>query len=446
MLNTADIVRQNKQNTLASWMAQGGWNPIAIERGEGVYIWDADGKQYLDWSSQLVNVNIGHSHPNVVKAIQEQVAKLCYVEPGFATEPRGRLGELLAEVTPGNLTKAFFTNGGTDAVENAMKIARLFTGRQKILTRYRSYHGATFAAMSAGGDPRRLANEPGVPWIVRLPDPYAYRNPVYRGRTQEEGDRIIAEQIEDIVQMEGPDQCAAILLEGYSGSSGVMQPTGIFFKRIREICDQYGILLIVDEVMSGFGRTGEWFGIDHYPEVQPDIMALAKGITSGYVPLGAAVVSEPIARFFDDHVLHGGLTYSAHALACAAGVATIEVYRNENLVDRAREMGKILRRGLVDLAEKHPIIGDVRGAGLHYCLELVKDRETREPLSPFNKPFSEPMNLVKKKFRELGLSTLVRWNLIFNTPPLIVSEAQIQEGLDILDATLSEIDRYYEGS
>jgi taurine--2-oxoglutarate transaminase len=248
-----------------------------------------------------------------------------------------------------------------------------------------------------------------------------------------------------MVQMEGPEFCAAFLIEGYSGSSGVMQPTAVFYTRLREIANKYNMLIISDEVMSGFGRTGEWFGIDHYPDCQPDIMALAKGITSGYVPLGATVVSEPIAAYFDDHVLHGGLTYSAHALACAAGVATIEVYRDENLVDRSRELGKVLRRGLMDLAEKHPVIGDVRGAGLHHCIELVKNRETREPLSPFNKPFSEPMKMAAKSLKDNGLSTLVRWNYIFNTPPLIITEAQIQEGLDILDGVLTDLDQYYEG-
>lgn len=445
MLTAAETIQKNKAYTLTSWNAQGTWNPIPIVRGEGVYIYDANGKRYLDWSSQLVNVNIGHSHPHVVKAIQEQAAQLCYVDPSFATEPRGRLGELLAEVTPGNLNKAFFTNGGTDAVENAMKMARMYTGKQKVLTRYKSYHGATFAAMTAGGDPRRLANEPGVPWIVRLPDPYAYRNPVYRGRTQEEGDLILADMIEDIVLMEGPEYCAAIMIEGYSGSSGIMQPTAVFYKRLREICDKYHMLLIVDEVMSGFGRTGEWFGIDHYPEAKPDLMAVAKGITSGYVPLGAAIASDEVAAYFDDHVLHAGLTYSAHALACAAGVATIEVYRQENLVDRAREMGKVLRRGLMDLAEKHPVIGDVRGTGLHFVIELVKNRETREPLSPFNKPFTPPMKYAAGALKENGLSTLVRWNMIFNCPPLIVTEAQIQEGLQILDHVLSGVDPYYEG-
>lgn len=445
MVTAAETIQKNKDFTLTSWIAQGTWNPIPIVRGEGVYIYDANGKQYLDWSSQLVNVNIGHSHPHVVKAIQEQAANLCYVDPSFATEPRGRLGELLAEVTPGNLNRAFFTNGGTDGIENAMKMARLYTGRQKVLTRYKSYHGATFGAMSAGGDPRRLANEPGVPWIVRMPDPYAYRNPVYRGRTAEEGDAILAEMIEDIVLMEGPETCAAILLEGYSGTSGIIQPTAVFFNRVREICDKYGMLLIVDEVMSGFGRTGEWFGIDHYPNAKADIMVVAKGITSGYVPLGAAIVSDDISAFFQDHVLHGGLTYSSHPLACAAAIATIEVYRNENLIERSREMGKVLRRGLTDLAEKHPVIGDIRGAGLHQVIELVKNRDTREPLSDFNKPFSDPMKKTAKALKDNGLSTMVRWNMIFNTPPLIVTEEQLSEGLQILDDVLNDLDQYYEG-
>lgn len=444
-MSTAEMVQQNKDYTLVSWSAQGGWNPIIIERAEGVYLYDADGKRYLDWASQLVNVNIGHSHPKVVRAIQEQAAKLCYVNPSFGTPERGRLGELLAEITPGDLTKALFSNGGTDAVENAMKVARLYTGRQKILTRYNSYHGGTFAAASAGGDPRRLANEPGVPWIVRTPDPYAYRNPVYRGRTQAEGDAIIAEMVEDIVIREAPESCAAILVEGYSGSSGIMQPTAVYFERLREICDKYGMLLIVDEVMSGFGRTGEWFGIDHYPNVKVDVMAVAKGITAGYVPLGATIVSDQVAAHFDKHTLWAGLTYSAHTLAMAAGIATIEVYREENLIERSREMGKKLRQGLTDLAEKHPVIGDIRGAGLHQVIELVKNRDTREPLSDFNKPQTEPMLKAGKAMREAGMNVFTRWNYIFNTPPLTITEQQLQDGLAGLDHALTLIDGYYEG-
>lgn len=439
------VAQKNKDYTLTSWSAQGSWNPIVIDHAEGVYVYDADGKRYLDWSAQLVNVNIGHSHPHVVKAIQEQVAKLTYVQPSHATEVRGRLGEMIAEITPGNLTKSFFTVGGADAIENAMKMARLYTGKDKILTRYKSYHGGTFAAATAGGDPRRLGNEPGVPWVVRLPDPYAYRSPIYKGRTQEEGDLIVAELIEEIVLQEGPKECAAILLEGYSGSSGIMQPSAVFWTRIQEICDKFDMLLIVDEVMSGWGRTGEWFGIDHYPDVKPDILATAKGLTSGYVPMGAVVVTDEVAAYFDDHVLQGGLTYSAHSLACAAAIANIEVYKSENLIERSREMGKVLRRGLMDLAEKHPVIGDVRGVGLHQVVELVKNRDTREPLSAFNAAFSEPMQKVNKTFKEEGLTTLVRWNYVFSTPPLIVTEEQLQEGLAILDHALDQADQYYEG-
>ncbi|MBL8132811.1 MAG: aminotransferase class III-fold pyridoxal phosphate-dependent enzyme [Anaerolineae bacterium] len=444
-MSTASVVQQNRDYTLTSWSAQGSWNPIVFDHAEGVYLWDSEGKRYIDWSAQLVNVNIGHSHPHVVKAIQDQVAKLTYVQPSHATEVRGRLGEMIAEVTPGDLTKTFFTLGGADAIENAMKIARLYTGKDKILTRYKSYHGGTFAAATAGGDPRRLGIEPGVPWIVRLPDPYAYRSPIYSGRTQEEGDLIVAELIEEIVLQEGPKQCAAILLEGYSGSSGIMQPSAVFWSRIQEIVNRYDMVLIVDEVMSGWGRTGEWFGIEHYADVKPDILVTAKGLTSGYVPLGATVVTDKIAAFFNDHVLQGGLTYSAHTLACAAAIANIEVYRSENLIERSRELGKVLRRGLMDLAEKHPVIGDVRGTGLHQVIELVKNRTTREPLSPFNAPFTEPMQKINKTFKEHGLSTLVRWNYVFSTPPLIITEEQIQEGLAILDAALEQADPYYQG-
>jgi taurine--2-oxoglutarate transaminase len=445
MVTATEIVDKSKSYTLASWSAQGTWTPVPMERGEGVYVWDVNGKRYLDWSSQLVNVNVGHGHPHVIKAIQDQASKLTYIEPSSTTEARARLGEMLSEIAPGNLTKTLFANGGTDGIENAMKVARLFTGRQKILTRYRSYHGGTFASATAGGDPRRLANEPGVPWIVRMPDPYSYRSPAYRGRTQEEGDLVIADMVEEIVQMEGPEYIAAILLEGYSGTSGILQPSGVFFKRIWKICKQYNLLFITDEVMSGFGRTGEWFGINHYPEVQPDIMVMAKGITSGYVPLGATVISQEIAEYFDTHTLWAGLTYSAHTLACAAGVANVEVYRDENLIERSREMGKVLRKGLMDLAEKHPCIGEIRGTGLHQVLEIVKNRDTREPMSEFNKPMTEPMKIVATTLKQNGLSTFVRWNMIFNCPPLIITEAQIQEGLAILDMALSKIDQYYEG-
>lgn len=438
----AELATRTKAATLASWTAQNAWNPLTMDRAEGVYFWDADGKQYLDWSSQLINVNVGHGHPHVVKAIQEQAAKICYAYPGIATEPRAKLGELLRDVTPHNLSKSFFTCSGAEAVENAMKIARLYSGKQKILTRYRSYHGGTFGAMTAGGDPRRLANEPGVPWIVRMPDPYPYRNPIYRGLSVEEGERALTDIIEETILFEGPENVAAIMLEGYSGSSGIIQGGETYWRRIQEICDQYNILLIIDEVMSGFGRTGEWFGINHYPYVKPDIMVVAKGLTSGYVPLGAAIVTDEIASYFDDHVLWGGLTYSSHTLGCATGIANIEVYQNENLIENSREMGKKLRAGLNDLAEQHKSIGEIRGAGLHHVIELVKNRDTRDPISGWNQPASEPMRKVAGKLRELGMSTFVKWDWIFCTPPLVINEKQIQEGLSMIDAALSIADEY----
>ncbi len=441
-LTHAEIVQLNKQYTLASWTAQNAWNPISMARAEGVYFWDGDGKQYLDWSSQLINVNIGHGNPHVIKAIQSHVAQMGHAYPGIATEPRARLGQLLSEVTPRHLTKSFFTVGGADAVENGMKLARLATGRQKIVTRYRSYHGATFGAMTAGGDPRRLANEPGVPWIVRVHGPHAYRSPIYRGRSAAEGDAVVADLIEQTLQYEGPQNVAAILLEGYSGSSGIVQGGAGFWQRIQQMCDQYGILLIVDEVMSGFGRTGTWFGINHYPEVRPDIMVMAKGLTSGYVPMGAVVVTDEIAAHFEENTLWAGLTYSGHPLGCATAIANIEVYRQENLIENAREMGKLLHQGLLDLAERHPCVGDVRGTGLLQVMELVKNRDTRQPMSGWNQPASEPMQKVAAILREQGMSTFVKWDWIFCAPPLIVSREQIAEGLAMLDRALTAADAY----
>lgn len=437
-----EIVHQNRQFTLASWQAQSGWKPLSMVRADGVYFWDGDDKRFIDWSSQLINVNIGHNHPKVIEAIQKQAAVLPYAYPGIATQPRAELGRLLSEITPHDLHKSFFTVGGADAIENGMKIARLYSGRQKILARYRAYHGGTFGAMTAGGDPRRLANEPGVPWIVHIHDPYAYRSPLYRGRTAEEGDRASVDQIEETILFEGPEHIAAILLEGYSGSSGILQGGETYWRGIQTLCERYGILLIVDEVMSGFGRTGEWFGINHYPYVKPDIMVMAKGLTSGYVPMGAVTVSEAIGRHFEDEILWVGLTYSGHALACAAAVANIEIYRDEGLIENSRRMGRALRAGLVELAEKHPSVGDIRGTGLHQVLELVKNRETREPMSGFNQPPAEAMQRVAASLRQDGLSTFVRWNWIFNTPPLVISEEQIQEGLAIIDKALNIADEF----
>ncbi len=442
MNSHAEIAQQNRKYTLATWKNQGDWRPVSMAHAEGSHFWDADGKRFIDWSSQLVNVNIGHGNQHVIKAIQDQVAKLAYAMPALATEPRAKLGKMLAEITPEGLTKSFFTLGGADSIENAMKITRLYTGRQKVLSRYRSYHGGTFGAMMAGGDPRRLANEPGVPWVVHIHDPYAYRSPLYRGRTQEEGDQALIDQIADTIHYEGPENIAAILLEGYSGTSGIIQGGDVYWRGIQELCDKHGILLIIDEVMSGFGRTGKWFGIDNYPFVKPDIMVMAKGLTSGYMPMGAVTVSDAIGNHFENNTLWAGLTYSAHAVSCAAAIANIEVYKSENLIERSHEMGKVLRRGLLDLAEKHPCIGDIRGAGLHQIVELVKNRETREPMSDFNQPLSEPMQKVAGSILEDGMSTFVRWNWVFCAPPLVATEADIQEGIDIMDKALTLADTY----
>ena len=444
MTTYSDFVEKTKAYTFGTWKAQNAWKPVSMVRSEGVYFWDANDKRILDWSSQLINVNVGHGNQHVIKAVQEQVGKLAYAYPALATEARAKLGEMLAEITPHELTKSFFTLGGADAIENAMKIARLYTGRQKVMSRYRAYHGGTFGAMSAGGDPRRLANEPGVPWIVRMHDPYAYRSPLYANRTRDEGDQALVDQIADTIEYEGPENIAAILLEGYSGTSGIIQGGDVFWRGIQNLCDKYGILLIIDEVMSGFGRTGEWFGIDNYPYVKPDIMVMAKGLTCGYVPMGAVTVSKEVAAHFDDNVLWGGLTYSAHPLACAAAIACIEVYKNENLVERTRQMGEVLHAGLHQLAEKHPSVGDIRGKGLHYVIELVKNRDTREPLSGFNRPLTEPMKQVAASLVQDGLSTFVRWNWIFCAPPLVITEAQIQEGLDMISRALTLADAFVD--
>ena len=317
-----EIIQQNREYTLFSWSVQQAANPHPIVSAKGTCFFTADGKRYLDYSSQLMNVNIGHGHPKVIEAIKKQADQLAFVYPGAATTARGDAAEKLAGITPGKLKKTFFTLGGADAIENAMKMARLVTGRQKVMTRYRSYHGATFGAMSAGGDPRRLANEPGVPWIVRMFDPYAYRSPIYRHCTPEQGDQALVDLIEDQILMEGPENMAAILLEGYSGSSGIIAPSSpVYWNGVRGLCDKYGIKLIVDEVMSGFGRTGEWFGIDNY-KIEPDLLVCAKGLTCGYVPLGAVVVSEEIGEFFETNPLWCGLTYSAHPISCAAASAS----------------------------------------------------------------------------------------------------------------------------
>jgi taurine--2-oxoglutarate transaminase len=426
-----EIVSKNKEYTFFSWSVQGQVDPIPVTRAEGVYFWDADGKRYLDFSSMLMNMNIGHQHPKVVKAIQDQAAKLCFVHPGLATEPRGQLGELLAKVTPGNLKKTFFCLGGAEANENAIKIARFYTRRHKLLARYRSYHGATHGAIALSGDYRRPPVEPSMPGVVHFLDPYCYRCPF--GWTRETCHRECIQHVEEIIGYEGPDQIAAIFMEGVTGSNGLIVPPDDYWPRIRQICDRYGILLVSDEVMSGWGRTGKWFAVDNWG-VTPDIITTAKGITSGYVPLGAVIVSEPIAKFFDDKYLYAGLTYSGHALACAAAIATIQVYAEEHLLENAAQVGKHLGSRLEELKARHPSVGDVRYIGLFSAIELVRDRLTKEIMP------DSSMNAVGKFLRLNGLFTFISHGMVYVVPPLCITAEQLDEGLEIIDRALAQAD------
>jgi taurine--2-oxoglutarate transaminase len=430
------MVDLSKEYTFFSWSVQGQVNPIPVTRAEGVYFWDADGKRYLDFSSQLMNTNIGHQHPKVVKAIQDQAAEVCFVHPGNTTEVRALLGKKLAEVTPGNLKKTFFALGGSEANENAIKIARFYTGRHKILARYRSYHGATHGAIALTGDYRRLAVEPTMPGGVHFLDPFCYRCPF--GQKPESCQRECIKHLEEVIKYEGPDKIAAIIMEGVVGSNGLIVPPDDYWPRVREICDKYGILLISDEVMSGWGRTGEWFAVDNWQTV-PDIITTAKGITSGYLPLGAVIVSDKIARFFDDKYLYAGLTYNGHALSCAAALATIAVYEDEKLIENAREVGKYLGEKLEAIKTRHASVGDVRYIGLFSTLELVTNRESKESMP------ASVMGEVGKVLRENGLFTFIMANamgsMLFVVPPLCITREQIDEGLAIVEKALEVADR-----
>src|SRR6266498_3674250 len=366
---------------LHSWSVQNQISPMPVAGGEGRCFWDHEGNRYLDFASQLVNVSIGHQHPKVVAAIREQADKLCTIGPPMAHEARSELGRLLADVTPGHLTMSFFTNGGAEANENAIKLARWYTGRHKVVARYRSYHGATAAAITLTGDPRRWYAEPGIPGIVRMFDPYTYRCPA--GHPDPCPVCSGGPHLEELLMYEGPHTVAAVILETVTGTNGIIVPPDGYLQAIREVCDRHGILLILDEVMAGWGRTGRWFACEHW-NVVPDIITTAKGINSGYVPLGAMTVREPVYEAIEDRFFAGGLTYSGHPLACAAAVASIEAFREEGIVENSAAMGDVLAEELPGLTERHPSIGDVRGRGLFWGLELVRNRETREPLVPFN--------------------------------------------------------------
>jgi len=439
MSATQKIIQENVDYTLFSWSKQKGLNPIAVKHAQGVYLYDYDDKRYIDFSSGLMNVNIGHGNQRITQAVVNQMQEVAYVTPSCVTKIRGELGKKLAAICPGDLNKAFFTLCGATSIENAIKLARLYTGRHKILTRYQSYHGSSNGAMTASGDPRKLpVDAQQAPNFVHFDLPYLYR--------WEYGEENLLKEsiasLERMIAYEGSANIAAIVLEGESGSSGCLKyPVG-YLKSVREICNKHGILLIMDEVMSGFGRTGKWFGFQHH-DIIPDMIAMAKGLTCGYLPFGCLMVSDKIAAKFDDTVLALGLTYSAHPVSCAAALETLKIYEDDHLIENAAAMGKYMDEQVELLKQKHPSIGDWRNTGLLGCLEIVKNKKTKEPMAPFNaKPNEmEVMNKVANKIKELGMYTFVRWNYIFVAPPLCVTKAQINEGLSIISEALKIADK-----
>lgn len=431
---TASIIQDNLDHTLFSWSKQQGIAPIAVKYAEGVYLYDYDDKRYIDFSSGLMNVNIGHGNQRVTDAVVKQMQEVSYVTPSCVTKVRGELGKKLAEICPGELNKAFFTLCGASSVENAIKLARLHTGRHKIVTRYQSYHGASIGAISASGDPRRIAvDNQQAPNFVHFDLPYLYR--------WEYGEENLLKetvaQVERLIAYEGAGTIAAFLLEGESGSSGCLKyPIG-FLQKLRELCNKHGILLIMDEVMSGFGRTGKWFGFQNHGIV-PDMIVMAKGLTCGYLPLGCLMVTDTIAAKYNDAVLPLGLTYSAHPVSCAAALETLKIYEDEHLIENAVAMGRYVEQRVEEMKNIHPSIGDFRNTGLLGCIELVKNRKTKEPMAPFNAKPDEMavMNKVAAKIKELGMYTFVRWGYVFIAPPLCVTKDEIDEGLAIIGEAL----------
>ena len=432
-LSGQEIVDLTKKHTLFEWSAQSKVDPIPVARAKGIYFWTPEGKRFIDFNSQLMSVNIGHGDERVIRAIHEQAQTLAYANPFMATEPRARLGAKLAQITPGDIDTFFFTNGGAEANENAIKIARFFTGRHKIIARYRSYHGATAGSITLTGDPRRWAVEPGIPGVVRVLDPY---HGIERGWESAE---TSLQMIEEVIQLEGPHTIAAFILETVVGTNGILVPPDGYMQGVRKICDKYGILMIADEVMAGFGRTGEWFAIDHW-KVVPDMISMAKGLTSSYLPLGAIGMRHHIAQHFQDKVFYGGLTYNSHPMGCAAALATISVYEEDGLIENARKMGAIMKQLGTELTAKHPSVGEYRSIGLFGIFELIRSRKTRHPMAPFNGT-SEEMAAIGRFFRENGLYTLVRWNSFYTNPPLCINEQQLREAFAIIDRALEITDK-----
>jgi taurine--2-oxoglutarate transaminase len=437
------VYAADRAHVFHSWSAQDLLNPMVIAGAEGSYVFDYDGKRYLDFSSQMVNTNIGHQHPKVVAAIKAQADRLCTISPQHANDVRSEAARLICELAPEGLNKVFFTNAGADAIEHAVRMARLHTGRIKLLSTYRSYHGGTTTAVNLTGDPRRWANDYGSAGVVHFFGPFLYRSPFHSSDEAEESARAL-EHLQQVIEFEGPATIAAIVLESIPGTAGIMTPPPGYLAGVRELCDRHGIVYIADEVMAGFGRTGAWFAFEHY-DVAPDLIAFAKGVNSGYVPLGGVVISDDIAATFGRRVYPGGLTYSGHPLACAAAVATITAMADEGIVENAARIGdEVLRPGLHELADRHPSIGEVRGLGVCFALELVKDRSTREPIAPYGGS-SPAMDDLVRACKELGLLPFTNFNRLHVVPPCTVSEAEAQEGLAILDEALVAADAHTVG-
>ncbi len=433
----------DRAHVFHSWSAQAQLDPMTIAGAEGCWVWDYTGRRYLDFSSQLVNTNIGHQHPKVVAAIRDQAARLCTIAPQHANAQRSEAARLIAELAPGDLNKVFFTNGGADAIEHAVRMARLHTGRHKVLTTYRSYHGGTTTAVQMTGDPRRWPNDGGATGIVHFFGPYAYRSSFWSQTDEEEGQRAL-EHLEQLVAFEGPKTIAAIVLETIPGTAGILVPPDGYLAGVRKICDRYGIVYVADEVMAGFGRAGEWFAVDHW-DITPDLIAFAKGSNSGYVPLGGVIISEPIAATFAERVYPGGLTYSGHPLACAAAVASIGAMKDDRIIENAARTGAdVLGPGLRELGEQHPSVGEVRGLGVFWALDLVRDPATREPLAPYGES-SAAMTALVAACKDRGLLPFVNFNRLHVVPPCTINDTEAREGLAILDEALAVADSYATG-
>jgi taurine--2-oxoglutarate transaminase len=442
-LDETTVRQLDRAHVFHSWSAQGLIDPLPIARAEGSYFWDFSGRRYLDFSSQLVNINIGYQHPRVVAAIQEQAARLATIQPAFANDARSEAARLIADVAPEGLDRVFFTNGGAEANENAIRMARLHTGRHKVLATYRSYHGATAGSITLTGDPRRWPSEPGQPGIVHFWGPYTYRSAFHSENDEQERDRALA-HLRDTLMVEGPHTVAGIILETVVGTNGILVPPDGYLEGVRALCDEHGIMLIADEVMAGFGRCGEWFAVDHWG-IRPDLITFAKGVNSGYVPIGGVLISDDIAETFRERAYPGGLTYSGHPLACASAVASITAFHEEGIIDNARRLGaEVIGPRLAEIAEKHPSVGEVRGLGVFWAIELVKNRETRQPLVPFNAggDAAKPMGAFAAACKERGLWPFTHFNRTHVVPPCTTTPAEAEEGLAILDEALDVADTF----